>query len=139
VTEYLRLEDYLVICEEILGRPAEAIAAESRLELAESALAAPAAGLGEVEVYPDLDVKAAVLCVHLIKNHPLIDGNKRAGFVAMIEFLARNGATWTPPSGDPDGEASAQVILDVASGPGDTDAVNRLARWIRRRTTDQTT
>jgi len=138
VTEYLRLEDYLVICEEVIGRPAEAIAAESRLELAESALAAPAAGFGGVEVYPDLAVKAAVLCVRLVKNHPLVDGNKRAGFVAMIEFLLRNGATWTPPSGDQGGEASARVILDVAAGSGDADAVNRLAKWIRRRIVDPT-
>ena len=136
MTLYLGLDDYLVICEEILGRPAEQIAAESRLELAESALAAPAAGFGEIEAYPELAVKAAVLCVRLVKNHPLIDGNKRAGFVAMIEFLLRNGATWTPPPGDEDGETSAGVIRDVAAGPGDAAAVNQLAEWIRQRISD---
>jgi prophage maintenance system killer protein len=29
--------------------------------------------------------------MHLAKNHPLPDGNKRAAYLAMIEFLARNG------------------------------------------------
>ncbi|NQV07418.1 Fic family protein [bacterium] len=133
MTRYLTLADYLVICEEVLRRPAEEIAAESRLELAESALAAPAAGFGDVEVYPDLATKAAVLCVRLVKNHPLVDGNKRAGFVAMVEFLLRNGSVWTPPPGDTDGEASAQVILDVAAGPGDEDTIVRVAAWIGKR------
>ena len=81
MTHYLEIDDFLVICEEVLGRPAEQIAAESRLELAESELATPAAGFGGVEMYPDLSTKAAVLGVRLVKNHPLIDGNKRVGFV----------------------------------------------------------
>ena len=33
MTRHLRLDDLLVICEEVPGRPAEQIAAESRLEL----------------------------------------------------------------------------------------------------------
>jgi len=28
---------------------------------------------------------------HIIKNHPFIDGNKRAGLLAAIEFFHRNG------------------------------------------------
>ena len=132
--DYLDLADFLAISEIVLGQPAEDIAFVSRLELAESALHAPAASFGGVEFYPDLVTKAAVLCTRIVKNHPLPDGNKRVGFVSMIEFCLRNGLTWTPPPGDEDGEASARVILELAAGSGDEDAVGALAEWIRERT-----
>jgi len=132
--DYLDLADFLAITELVLNEPAEGIARVSRLELAESALHAPAASFGGVEFYPDLIVKAAVLCTRIVKNHPLPDGNKRVGFVSMIEFCLRNGLTWTPPPGDEDGEVSSRVILELAAGPGDEDAVATLAEWIRERT-----
>ena len=132
--DYLDLADFLAICEIVLGQPAEDIAFVSRLELAESALHAPAASFGGVEFYPDLDMKAAVLCTRIVKNHPLPDGKKRVGFVCMVEFCLRNGLTWTPPPGDEDGEASAHVILKLAAGSGDEDAVATLTEWIRERT-----
>lgn len=131
---YLDLADFLAISELVLNQPADDIARISRLELAESALHAPAASFGGVEFYPDLATKAAVLCTRIVKNHPLLDGNKRVGFVCMIEFCLRNGLTWTPPPGDDDGEASAQVILGLAAGPGDEAAVAALRDWIRDRT-----
>ncbi len=132
--DYLDLGDFLAIAELVRDVPAEQLAPMSRLELAESALHAPAAGFGDVEFYPDLVTKAAILCTRLVKNHPLPDGNKRVGFVCMIEFCLRNGLTWTPPPGDEDGEASAAIILDLAAGPGDDEAVANLARWISART-----
>lgn len=132
--DYLDLADFLAISELVLGQSAEDIAFVSRLELAESALHAPGASFGGVEFYPDLVVKAAILCTRIVKNHPLPDGNKRVGFVGMIEFCLRNGLTWTPPPGDEDGEVSARVILESAAGTGDQDAVAALAEWIRERT-----
>lgn len=131
---YLDVADFLAISELVLDQSAENIAHVSRLELADSALHAPAASFGGVEFYPGLVTKAAVLCTRIVKNHPLPDGNKRVGFVCMIEFCLRNGLTWTPPPGDEDGEASAGVILELAAGPGDEDAVTALAEWIRERT-----
>ncbi len=131
---YLDLADFLAISELVLQEPGEDIAWVARLDLAESALHAPAASFGGVEFYPDLATKAAVLCTRIVKNHPLPDGNKRVGFVCMIEFCLRNGLTWTPPTGDEDGEASAKVILELAAGPGDDRAIEALAGWIRDRT-----
>jgi death-on-curing protein len=89
VIAYLGLADYLLIAEAVLGVPAESVAHFDRIELAASALAAPQAGFAGVEAYPDLATKAAVLCWHLIKNHPLPDGNKRCAFLATIEFVER--------------------------------------------------
>jgi death on curing protein len=109
---YLELADYLLIAESVLGLPAEAIANFNRIGLAQSALAAPQAGFGGVEAYPDFETKAAVLCWHLVKNHPLPDGNKRCAFLATVEFVERNGRTWVPAPGDPD--ETDQVIRGVA-------------------------
>lgn len=92
---------------------------------------APAASFGGVDFYPDLASKAAVLCIHLVKNHPFPDGNKRVAFLAMIEFVERNGYEWTPPLGDEDGEVSAQMIIDVAAGPVNDRVIGELAQWVR--------
>jgi len=52
------------------------------------------------EFYPDLIDKAAILCSRIVRNHPLPDGNKRVAYLAMVEFLARNGSSFEPPSVD---------------------------------------
>jgi hypothetical protein len=54
------------------------------------------AGFGGVEAYPDFATKAAVLCWHLVRNHPPPDGNRRCAFLATVEFVERNGRTWNP-------------------------------------------
>ena len=50
----------------------------------ESAMNAPFQSFAGEEVYPSLQQKAARLCFGLVKNHPFIDGNKRAGTHAML-------------------------------------------------------
>jgi death-on-curing protein len=99
LAEYLDLVDYLLI-EAVLGVPAETIARWPGFGLAESALHAQAAGFEGVELYAEVIDKAAVVCVRLARNHPLPDGNKRVVYIAMLEFLARNGVEWTPPLAD---------------------------------------
>lgn len=54
---YIDLADFLAISELVLGHPADQIARVSHLELAESALHAPAASFGGIEFYPDLAIK----------------------------------------------------------------------------------
>ena len=88
---YLDLADYLYLAGAALDAAPQAVFDVANLGLAESALHAPAATFAGVEFYSDLVTKARILVVHLAKNHPLPDGNKRAAFLAMIEFLARNG------------------------------------------------
>ena len=78
MTAYLELADYLLIAEAVLGLPAELIADFNRIGLADSALAAPRASVAGVEAYPDFITKAAVLCWHLVRNHPLPDGTSGA-------------------------------------------------------------
>ena len=127
---YLDLADFLLIAEAVLDIPAEDLARAARLELAESALHAPAATFGGVESYPDRARKTAVLVSRLITNHPLPDGNKRVGYLCALEFVARNGGTWTHPPDDPDGDGTVAIIEGVAAGEIDEDT---LTSWIADR------
>ena len=128
--QYLDLADFLLIAEAVLDIPAEALSRAGQLDLADSALHAPAAEFGGVEFYPDLARKTAVLASRLIRNHPLPDGNKRVGYLCALEFVARNGGTWTYPSDDPEGDETVAIIEGVAAGEVDED---ELCEWISDR------
>jgi death-on-curing protein len=128
---YLDLADFLLIGEEVLGIEAEVLEKMANLPLADSALNAPAAEFGGVEFYPDFPMKVAVLCVRLIKNHPLPDGNKRVGYMCTVEFAERNGYRWRPPPGDaPQGDETVQMMKAVATGTVDEEG---LAAWMSER------
>lgn len=131
--EYLDLADYLLIAEQVLGIRAESIARFDRIGLASSALAAPQSSFAGIEAYPDFATKAAVLCWHLVKNHPLPDGNKRCAFLATVDFVERNGRIWLPAPDDPD-ETDA-VIRAAASS---TLSEGAFSRWISERIGPQT-
>jgi death-on-curing protein len=79
---------------------------------------------GGVEFYPDLFDKAAILCVRLARNHPLPDGNKRVAYLALVEFLGRNGIDWAPPSVD----ETVRMIEEIAAG---RVSARELAEWLR--------
>lgn len=57
----------------------------------ESALMNPYQSFGGIELYPSIQSKAAQLCFGIVKDHPMIDGNKRLGTHVMLVFLALNG------------------------------------------------
>lgn len=89
--------EYLLIAEAILGVDAQRLRRQADLGALESALSAPFAGWRDHDLYPSLAQRAAVLCSRLVRNHPLVDGNRRTAFLAMLEFIARNGGEWVPP------------------------------------------
>lgn len=60
-------------------------------KLLDSVLESPFQTFDGVDLYPSLQAKAARLGYGLIKNHCMIDGNKRLGAHAMLVFLAANG------------------------------------------------
>lgn len=77
--------------------------------LLESAIEAPFQSFGEHELYPSVQAKAARLGYGLIKNHAMIDGNKRID--AMLVMLALNGVSLQYAQKD-----LYTIILDVAAG-----------------------
>jgi prophage maintenance system killer protein len=131
--DYLELADFLLIAEAVLQTPAKEIAQDSNLNLADSALHAPRARFVGEEFYPEFPTKAAVLGAHLVKNHPLKDGNVQVALVATVEFCTRNGFQWSPPPSDEDGEATANVFLGLAASPISDEVIEKLAQWIAER------
>ena len=124
--EYLDLVDYLAIAVEVTGLNVETITRVTNLDLADSALHAPAAGFGETEFYPEFVDKAAVLIVRLAKNHPLPDGNKRAAWVALRLFVEINDWQWTTT---PSVDEAERAVLAIASGDWDE---TQTAAWLRQ-------
>lgn len=59
--------------------------------LLDSALARPKTTVFGQDAYPTLGLKAAAMSHSLIKNHPLVDGNKRTTWALMVSFLFVNG------------------------------------------------
>lgn len=119
--------EYLVLAETAIGLDAAALArAPHVISRAESALAAPFAVFGGVEVYRGLVMKAAVLCSRLLRNHPLPDGNKRIAYLCMIELIRRNGREWKPVA--PDMERAAMVERLAARDLTEAD----FAAWLER-------
>ena len=94
------------------------------LGLFESALARPRnlAHYGD----PDAADLAAAYGYGLARNHPFIDGNKRAAFLAVGMFLALNGQRLGAPQGD-----ATLTMLAVAAGQMDEAT---FARWLREHT-----
>lgn len=68
--------------------------------LLESALARPSATAFGVEAYPDLHLKAAALLHSIVKNHPLVDGNKRLAWALTWVLFELNGHTSSYQPGD---------------------------------------
>ena len=58
--------------------------------LLDSALARPKTVLFGEDAYPTIELKAAALAHSLVKNHALVDGNKRTTWSLMVSFLALN-------------------------------------------------
>jgi death-on-curing protein len=71
----------------------------------------------------DLAALAAAYAYGIARNHPFVDGNKRAAFLALITFLGMNGVAFAPPQ-----PAATAIILGLAAGEVSEES---LARWIR--------
>lgn len=78
----------------------------------ESSLAQPRMRVFGCERFPTLAEKAAAYCFFIVRNHPFCDGNKRAGFLAAVHFLRKNGVA---PEFDDD-DVIVDAITDVAAG-----------------------
>jgi death-on-curing protein len=57
----------------------------------ESAVAQPRMTFSGENLYPTIVEKASALGFSLIRNHPVVDGNKRIGHAAVEVFLILNG------------------------------------------------
>ena len=92
------------------------------IALLESALESPFQSYGGEELYPSIQAKAARLCYGLVKNHAMIDGNKRIGAHAMLTFLLINGYELSYTQ-----KELSDLILDVAAGKS---AYEDILQWV---------
>ena len=90
--------------------------------LLESALESPFQSYGGEELYPSIQAKAARLCYGLVKNHAMIDGNKRLGCHVMLVFLALNGYEMKYAQ-----KELSDLILDVAA---DKKQCGDILQWL---------
>jgi death-on-curing protein len=65
---------------------------------------------------------AASLCYGLVRDHPFVDGNKRAGFLAAYTFLALNGSAL-----EADEDEVVSTVEGVAAG---SVSEAGLAKWL---------
>ena len=71
----------------------------------------------------DLAALAAAYAFGIARNHPFVDGNKRAAFGALIVFLGLNDVDFLVAS-----ESATAMILSLAAGEVNEEG---LTRWIR--------
>ena len=90
--------------------------------LLEAAIQAPYQTYGDHDLFSTVQAKAARLGFGLIKNHPMVDGNKRIGAHTMLTFLILNGVKLQYTQ-----KELYTEILDVAAGISDCE---QLLSWI---------
>ncbi|TQJ30292.1 type II toxin-antitoxin system death-on-curing family toxin [Microbacterium sp. SLBN-146] len=122
MTQYLTLDDALHVTSVFGFHVRDA-------GLLSSALARPAASMFGDEAYPTIDGKAAALLESLLRNHALVDGNKRTGWTLMVAFLWINGGVH-----EFDTDGAFDLIVGIAEGRIDLEttaaaiAAHRAAR-----------
>lgn len=117
--DYLTVHDLVVVIDEYRLPPLRDAG------LLSSAVHRPATSVFGDDAYPSLDLKAAVLLESIVRNHPLVDGNKRLGWIAAVLFLARNGVRVHADHDD-----AYDLVIGVAEGRiGYEESADTLAGW----------
>jgi death-on-curing protein len=119
VIEYLTLEDVLSLIEDLGVGPIRDIG------LLDSAVHRPQVSSFGDDAYRGIDDKAAVLLESLVRNHALVDGNKRIGWLATAVFYGLNNITLEAPDDD-----AYDLVIALASGATTyQQAATLLAQW----------
>lgn len=119
--EYLNVDDLVILATGLLGDPPPV----RDLGLLESAAARPRASAFGEDAYVDVWTKAAALLSSVVKNHALVDGNKRLAWLACAVFLDLNGV-------DPAGASNDAVYDLVTRVAAEQLEVDEIAAALRR-------
>ncbi|MGY2082359.1 type II toxin-antitoxin system death-on-curing family toxin [Blastococcus sp. SYSU DS0539] len=119
--EYLDLEDLLSLTRVLGAGPVRDVG------LLDSAAGRPRAQAFGQDAYETLPLKAAALLHSLVRNHALVDGNKRLGWLATVVFLDLNGH-----APDLDDDAAFTLVMDVAAGGVDVEEIASRLRVVSR-------
>ncbi|SDX76431.1 death on curing protein [Amycolatopsis xylanica] len=117
--EYLTLDDLLTLASDL------GVSKVRDLGLLDAAAHRPQSSLMGQDAYPAIHEKAAVLLESIVRNHPLIDGNKRLSWMAMFVFYGLNGLDVDAPEDD-----AYDFVIAMATGSMSyEDAAGLLAGW----------
>lgn len=85
-------------------------------------------GMGDIDFYPTIEEKAAMLLYLITKNHSFVDGNKRIAAACFLLFLEKNKILYSrDDSTIISNEALAALTLYIASSkPEEMETVKRL-------------
>lgn len=125
MTDFLETDDLVSIARQVVGPDMHV----GDFGLLASAAARPRATVFGEDAYPELEAKAAALLSSLVRNHSLVDGNKRLGWAATVVFCELNGFDLAPPSHD----AAYDLVIGVANG-SEVDVAkiaDHLRSWMR--------
>ncbi len=112
--KYLTTEDLLVLVADLGVGPIR------DLGLLDSAAHRPRASVLGRDAYPDLDLKAGGLLESIVVSHPLVDGNKRLGWLAVVVLYGLNDVDLQAPDDD-----AYDLVIAVACGGADHHAAGR--------------
>ena len=102
---FLDLEDLLYLTKRLAIGPVHDVG------LIASAAARPKTSVFGQDAYPDLASKAAALLHSLVRNHGLVDGNKRLGWLAVTVFCSMNGQPI-----ELDDDVAFSLVMECAEG-----------------------
>ena len=117
--EYLTTEDLLALAADLGVGPVR------DLGLLATAAHRPSASVFGRAAYSGIDAKAGALLESFVVNHPLVDGNKRLGWLAVVVLHGLHGIDLQAPDDD-----AYDLVIAVASGKADHRvAARHLAQW----------
>ncbi len=119
---FLSIDDVPILHADTIARDG-GLAGLRELGLLESAVAMPRAQFDGAYLHPDLPAMAGAYLSHITRNHPFVDGNKRAGVLAALVYLDANGVSALPAPA-----SLEKVTLSVADG---SMSKERLIAWFR--------
>jgi death-on-curing protein len=103
---YLDVEDLLYIAERAVGG-----VTVRDIGLLQAAAGRPQASVFGADAYRSLHSKAAALLHSIVRNHALVDGNRRLGLAAVIAFYGVNGRRLTMTN-----DEAYDLVIAVACG-----------------------
>jgi death on curing protein len=120
--EFLDLDDVVDLATALLGDPAPI----RDIGLFGSAVARPQTMAFGEDAYPNIWAKAAALLDSIVRNHALVDGNKRLGWLATAVFLEINSLEISRASNDD----VYELVIDVAASQQTLDTIAERLRQL---------
>ena len=105
--EFLDLDDVIDLAIMLFGDPPPI----RDIGLLGSAVARPRTSAFGEDAYLDIWTKAAALLQSVVKDHALVDGNKRLGWLATAVFLEINGIEIS----NADNDAVYELVIEIAA------------------------